>query len=49
MAAQRYMMDMQANEFMYVNCETFEVTGADDPKAIEFIRFYLKGQSFLFN
>ena len=49
MAAQRYMMDMKADEFMYVNCDTFEVTSTDDPKAIEFIRFYLRGQSFLFN
>lgn len=44
------MMKMTANEFMYVNRETFEVMEAsDDPNAIEFVRFYLKGQSFLFN
>ena len=43
MAAQRYMIEMRANEFMYVNRETFAVTDAEDPKAIEFIRFYLKG------
>ena len=49
MAAQRYMIEMRADEFMYVNRETFKVTNAEDPNAIEFIRFYLKGQSFLFN
>ena len=49
MAAQRYMMEMRADEYMYVNHETFSVTDVNDPKAIEFIRFYLKGQSFLFN
>jgi len=48
-AAMRYMMDMTANEFMYVNRDSLKVTDADDPLAIEFVRFYLKGQSFLFN
>lgn len=48
-AAMRYMMEMTANEFMYVNQDTFAVTEESDPKAIEFVRFYLKGQSFLFN
>lgn len=48
-AACRYMMKMTANEFMYVNRESFAVTQADDENAIEFVRFYLKGQSFLFN
>ena len=49
MAANRFMMEMKAEEFMYVNSETFAVTDAEDPKAIEFVRFFLKGQSFLFN
>ena len=40
---------MEANEFMYVNTETLKVTTVDDPKGIEFVRFYLKGQSFLYN
>lgn len=48
-AACRYMMNMTANEFMYVNRESFAVTEAADENAIEFVRFYLKGQSFLFN
>ena len=47
--AARYMMRMTANEFMYVNRETFAVTDEADENAIEFVRFYLQGQSFLFN
>ena len=49
MTAQRFMIDMDASEFRYVNTKTFECTTADDPDAIEFVRFYLKGQSFLYN
>lgn len=49
MAANRYMMELTANSFMYVNQNTFELTNSDDPDAIEFIHFFLKGQSFLFN
>ena len=49
MAAQRYMMEMDASEFMYVNRDTLEVTNKEDKRALEFIRFYLKGQSFLYN
>lgn len=30
MASQRYMMEMDANEFMYVNRDSFEVTDAAD-------------------
>ena len=48
-AAQRFMIDLTANEYMYVNKETFEVTSSEDAKAIEFVKFYLKGQSFLYN
>ena len=48
-AAARYMMKMTANEFMYVNKETYAVTDENDANAIEFVRFFLKGQSFLFN
>ena len=43
------MMKMTANEFMYVNRDTLVVTEASDARAIEFVRFYLQGQSFLFN
>ena len=39
----RYMMKMTANEFLYVNRESFEVTEASDENGIEFVRFYLKG------
>jgi tRNA U38,U39,U40 pseudouridine synthase TruA len=49
MAAQRYMMELTADEYMYVNRHSFEVTDSSDPDALEFIHFYLKGQSFLFN
>lgn len=40
---------MTADEFMYVNQDTYAVTEAGDERAIEFVRFYLQGQSFLFN
>lgn len=49
MTAQRFMMILEASDFMYVNYETNEVTNKDDPKAIEFLHFFLKGQSFLYN
>ena len=49
MAAQRFMIEMEASEFRYVNRKTFKVTEASDPDGIEFVRFYLKGQSFLYN
>lgn len=49
MAAQRYMMILEAKGFLYVNHETNELTNSEDPKAIEFIHFFLKGQSFLYN
>lgn len=49
MAAQRYMIDMDASEYRYVSTESFKVSTKDDPTAIEFVRFYLKGQSFLYN
>ena len=42
-------MELRANDYMYVNRETFKVTDKDDPKALEFIHFYIKGQSFLYN
>lgn len=48
-AANRYMMDMQANNFLYVNTQTFKVTCREDQQALEFVHFYLKGQSFLYN
>jgi len=43
------MMAMEASEFRYVNKKTFKVTTEDDPDGLEFVRFYLKGQSFLYN
>lgn len=43
------MMILEAQEFMYVNSETGELSDREDPKAIEFIHFFLKGQSFLYN
>ena len=43
MAAQRFMMELEANEYMYVNKATFQVTTSEDPEAIEFLHFHLKG------
>ena len=43
------MIEMEASEYMYVNRKTLKVTNSDDPNGIEFVRFYLKGQSFLYN
>ena len=42
-ASSRFMMDLKADDFMYVNQDTFEITDANDPRALEFIHFYLKG------
>lgn len=43
------MIEMKASEYMYVNMTTFKVTNKEDPEALEFVHFYLKGQSFLYN
>ncbi len=43
MAAIRYMIELKANNYMYINRDTYEVTSAEDPKAIEFVHFFLKG------
>jgi tRNA U38,U39,U40 pseudouridine synthase TruA len=40
---------MEASEYLYVNIKTMKVTTAEDPDGLEFVRFYLKGQSFLYN
>jgi tRNA pseudouridine38-40 synthase len=48
-AANRFMLELSANEYMYVNQDSFKVTCSEDPRAIEFVKFYLKGQSFLYN
>lgn len=45
----RFMIELTANDYMYVNQDTFEVTNQDDPRALEFVHFFLKGQSFLYN
>lgn len=42
-AAKRYMLELTANDFMYVNYKTFDVTSASDPDALEFVHFFLKG------
>lgn len=49
MTAMRFMMELSANEFMYVNKNTCSVTDATDPDSIEFVHFHLKGQAFLYN
>ena len=43
------MLELTANDYIYINKKTFEVTNEQDPDAIEFIHFFLKGQSFLYN
>ena len=43
------MIELECNDFMYINRETYEVTDESDPNALEFIHFYLKGQAFLYN
>jgi tRNA U38,U39,U40 pseudouridine synthase TruA len=48
-AAMRFMLELSANDYMYVNQDTFQVTNQHDPRALEFVHFYLKGQSFLYN
>jgi len=42
------MMDMEVS-YRYVNVDTNEESTSDDPTALEFVHFYLKGQSFLYN
>jgi len=37
------MMILEANKFMYVNADTNEMSDKDDPRAIEFVHFFLKG------
>jgi tRNA U38,U39,U40 pseudouridine synthase TruA len=43
------MLELKADSYMYINRETYDVTTAEDPNAIEFIHFFLKGQAFLYN
>ena len=42
-SAFRYMLQLKANTYMYINRDTMAVTNAEDPNAIEFIHFFLKG------
>jgi hypothetical protein len=41
MAAMRYMMELSADDFMYVNQQTCELSSASDPDAIELVHFHL--------
>ena len=43
------MIELKAETYMYINRDTYEVTNAEDPRAIEFVHFFLKGQAFLYN
>ena len=43
MACLRYMLELTANDYIYINRNTLEVTNAEDPDAIEFIHFFLRG------
>jgi len=47
--AKRNMLELRAHELVYFNIKTLEVSNKDDPDAIEFIHFWFKGQSFLYN
>jgi tRNA pseudouridine38-40 synthase len=49
MAANRYMIEMYADRYMYFNQDSGELTNEQDPRAVEYVYLYLKGQSFLFN
>ena len=42
-AAQRFMLELRANDYMYVNQDTLEVTNSEDKRALEFVHYYLKG------
>lgn len=42
-AAKRYMLELRANDYMYVNSKDFSMTNAEDPDALEFVHFYLRG------
>ena len=42
-AAKRYMLELKAEDYMYVNTKTLEVTDKDDKDALEFVHFYLRG------
>jgi hypothetical protein len=43
MAAKRFMMELDCSELIYINRDDYEVTNSEDPRAIEFMHFYLKG------
>ena len=43
------MLELTADDYMYINRDTYEVTNKEDPNALEFVHFFLKGQSFLYN
>jgi len=43
------MLKLESHEYVYMNSKTLEVTDTADSDAIEFVHFFLKGQSFLYN
>lgn len=49
MTANRNMMELDASEFMYINTNDLTVSNCEDENALEFVHFFLKGQSFLYN
>ena len=49
MSAQRYMVHLDCSELVYINRDTNEMTDESDKRGIEFMHFFLKGQSFLYN
>jgi tRNA pseudouridine38-40 synthase len=47
--SKRHMIKLDATELRYFNRDTLEPSNKEDPRAIEFVHFWIKGQSFLYN
>lgn len=43
------MLELKAHELVYFNIKTLQPSNKEDPDSIEFIHFWFKGQSFLYN
>lgn len=43
------MIKLDCSELVYFNQDTKEPSNKDDPRALEFVHFWFKGQSFLYN
>jgi len=47
--ARRNMIELKSSELLYFNRTTHALSNKEDPEAIQFVHFYLRGQSFLYN